>query len=447
MTFWADRPQTIAVIPDAFIFLTSGMNLALGLGYYYDPVSTHFLFSWFVGVIIGTLLSASLIQVLIKRYFVLLSSFLVVVAGILYTACPDDAIALLAARYINGIGTGLIIVPFIVHCSEISATPKRGFELGLEQLCTALGIFIQATYIALWNPENSFSPTRVHGIFCLGFGLGALGLAYLVIESPIFYIRHSNDAEALNSLTCLQLPTVLSDEKKLLLEEHKNYVLLNEYFDTGNSFLRGLAPLLRMTLYRAALAFSFSLPYNTQLYFATIMGLSGEGQWTSAVYTALRVLGVFTALSMVDMIGRKLIGLVGLLVMGGLGIGIAIIFAYISNWIHEDQMRLVCVLLMILQFFAGLYAPTTSVYLGEAFPLLMKPFFITFCICVECMVHIIVICTYTTDLHPMYVFNTFTYVFMFFCFLLFLFTIPETKFTTLNEAQERFRSWIQLKSW
>lgn len=445
MTVWADRPQTIAVIPDAFIFLTSGMNLALSLGYYYNPVKTHFLFSWFIGVIIGALLSAFLMQVFIKRYFVLLSSFLIVVAGILYTTCPDDAKVLLAARYINGIGTGLITVPFIVHCSEISGTPKRGFELGLEQLCIAVGIFIQATYIALWNPESSFSPTRVHGIFCLGFGLGALGLAYLVIESPIFYIRRANDAQALNSLTCLQLPTILSDEKKLLLEEHKNYVMLNEYFGTGNSFLRGLAPLLSMTFYRAALAFSFSLPYNSQLYFATAM--SYEGQWTSAVYTALRVLGVFTAISMLDIIGRKVIGLLGLLVTGGLGIGIAVIFAYISNWVQEDQMSLVSVLFMIMQFFAGLYAPTTSVYLGEAFPMLVKPFFITFCICVECTVHIIVICTFTLELHSMYVFNTFTYAFMFFCFLLFLFTIPETKLTTLNEAQERFRSWIKFRPW
>ncbi|XP_050327955.1 uncharacterized protein LOC126758019 isoform X1 [Bactrocera neohumeralis] len=445
MTFWEDRPQTIAVIPDAFIFLTSGMNLALSLGYYYNIVTLHFLFSWLVGVIIGALLSAYLVQFLIKRYFVLISSFLVVVAGILYTAFPYDNIALLAARYINGIGTGLITVPFIVHCSEISSTRKRGFGLGLEQLCISLGVFIQATYIALWNGGSTFSPTRIHGIFCLGFGLGALGLAYLVIESPIFYIRRANDAQALNSLTCLQLPAVLSDEKKLLLVEHKNYVLLNEYFGTGNSFVRGLAPLLNMIFYRAALAFSFSLPYNSQLYFATGIGMSG--QWTSAVYTALRFLGVCTTISMLDMIGRKLVGLLGLLVMGGIGIGIAVIFAYLSNWVQDDQMRLVCVLLLIFQFFAGLYAPTTSVYLGEAFPLLAKPYFIAFCICVECTVHIIVICTFNFHLHPIYVFNTFTYVFMFFCVLLFLITIPETKLTTLNEAQERFRLWINLKSW
>lgn len=445
MTFWEDRPQTIAVIPDAFIFLTSGMNLALSMGYYCNPVTSHFLFSWLVGVIIGALFSAYLVKVLIKRYFVLLSSFLVVVAGILYTACPYDNMALLAARYINGIATGLITVPFIVHCSEISATRKRGIELGLEQLCITLGVFIQATYISLWNAGNTFSPLRIHGIFCLGFGLGALGLAYLVIESPIFYIRRANDAQAMNSLTCLQLPTVLSDEKKLLLEEHKNYVMLNEYFGTSNSFLRGLAPLLRMTFYRAALAFSFSLPYNNQLYFVMYMGVGG--QWTGPVFTALRFLGACTAVSMLDMIGRKIVGLMGLLVMGGIGIGIAVIFAYFSNWRQEDQMRLACVLLLIFQYFAGLYAPTTSVYLGEAFPMLMKPFLITFCICVECVVHIIVICTFKFDVYPIFVFNTFTYVLMFFCFLLFLITIPETKLTTLSEAQERFRLWINLKSW
>uniref|UniRef100_A0A0K8VYX0 Hexose transporter 2 n=1 Tax=Bactrocera latifrons TaxID=174628 RepID=A0A0K8VYX0_BACLA len=445
MTFWEDRPQMYAVLPDAFIFLTAGMNLAFSLGYYYNPATTHFLFSWLVGVIIGALLSAYLVQFLIKRYFVLISSFLVVVAGILYTAFPFDDIVLLAARYINGIGTGLITVSFIVHDSEISVKRKRGFALGLEQLCISLGVFIQATYISLWNADSTFSPMRVHGIFCLGFGLGALGLAYLVIESPIFYIRRTNDAQALDSLTCLQLPVVLSDEKKLLLGEHKNYVLLNEYFGTGNSFVRGLAPLLKMIFYRAALAFSFSLPYNNQLYFATSMGMSD--QWTSAVYTALRFLGVCTAISMLDMIGRKVVGMLGLLVMGGIGIGIAVIFAYLSNWVQTDQMRLVCVLLLIFHYFAGLYAPTTSVYLGESFPLLVKPYFIAFCICVECMVHSIVICTFKFELHPIYVFNTFTYVFMFFCFLLFVITIPETKLTTLNEAQERFRLWINLKSW
>uniref|UniRef100_W8C4K9 Solute carrier family 2, facilitated glucose transporter member 1 n=1 Tax=Ceratitis capitata TaxID=7213 RepID=W8C4K9_CERCA len=445
MTFWADRPQTIAVIPDAFIFLTSGMNLALSLGWYYNSVSSHFQFAWFVGIIIGALLSAGLTQILIKRYFVLLSSFLVVVAGILYTACPYESTVLLVARYLNGIGTGLITVPFIVHCSEISATAKRGFTLGLEQLCVALGIFIQVTYIALWDINNSVSPTRVHGIFCLGFGLGALGLAYLVIESPVYYVRQANDAEALNSLTCLQLPTILTEEKKLLLQVHKDYVTMNEYIGRGDSFINGLGPLLRMIFYRGLLAFTFSLPYSMQLYFSTAMGVSNDSQWTSPFYAAIRILGVLAAISMFDIIGRKLIGLIGLLVMGGLGIGIAVIFAYMENWVQENPMRLACVLLLVFQLFAGLYAPTTTVYLGEAFPMIVKPYFVALCVCVECTVHIVVICTFTFNLHEIYVFNTFTYALVFACFLLFLFTIPETKLTTLNDAQERFRAWIHIK--
>lgn len=447
MTFWEDRPQTVAVIPDAFIFLTSGMNLALGLGYNYYSVTTHFQFSWFIGVVIGALLSAPLVHILIKRYFVLLSSFLVVVAGILYTVCPDDPTALIAARYINGIGTGFITVPFIVHCSEISATRKRGFCLGIEQFCTAVGIFIQATYIALWNESNDISPTCVHGIFCLSFGLIALGLAFVVIESPIFFIRRANDAAAMQCLTYLQLPAVLSDEKKLLLDEHKNYVLKNEYLGTSGSFVRGLGPLLRMILFSSVIPFTFSLPYTRQLIIGTVFGMNTTRQWTSVVCTALRVLGALGAISMLDIIGRKIVNLIGLLVMAGLGIGVAVLFAYIGNWQNEYQMSMTCVFLIIIQFFGGLCAPTSTVYLGEAFPMLLKPYFIAFCICVQCAVHIIVICTFSINLNSICVYDTFTYAFLFVCFLLFIFTIPETKLTTLSEAQERFHAWNHLRSW
>ncbi|XP_036320294.1 high-affinity glucose transporter ght2-like [Rhagoletis pomonella] len=446
MSIWEYRPQTIALIPDALIFLSSGMNLALGLGYSYYQVSNHFRFAWFIGVIAGVLLSAPLIQISIKRYFVLLSSFVVVVSGIVYTVCPHDEVALLAARYLNGIGTGLITVPFIMHCSEISIISRRGGHLGIEQFSIAIGIFIQATYTGFWSGGITISANRVHGICCLTFGLIALGLAYIVIESPVFFVRLVNDAQALDCLTRLQLPTVLTDEKKALLEEHKNYVMMNEYLGKNESFTRGLGPLARMILYRAAVAFTFSYFYNEQLMLGSVWGITSGNQWPWTIYAALRILGVFTAVTMLDLIGRKIPSLIGLLVMGGLGIGIAVLFAHRDNWQNGYQMSMACALLMIFQFFAGLYAPTSTLYLGEAFPMLLKPYFIALCISVECAVHIIVICTYHMNLH-VFAYDTFTYAYLFACFLLFLFTIPDTKLTTLNEAQERFRAWNHWRSW
>ncbi|XP_067642100.1 uncharacterized protein [Eurosta solidaginis] len=449
MTVWEYRRQTLAVIPDAFIFLAMGMNLAYGMGYnYYEYlVPLHFRFSWFIGVIVGSLCSAVLMKYILKRHFVLLSCALVIMAGIFNIVWPYELNLVIAARYLNGIGSGLIIVPFIVHCSETIVTKKRGYALGLEQFCIAVGIFLQATYIDLWNGAIGISATCAHGIFCLCFGLIALGCAILVIESPIFYIRQDNTSAALDVLTRLKLPSVLSDEKKELLEEHKNYVFKNEFLGLSGSLVHGLGPLLRLVLYRLVLAFTFSILYNIELRTASRYGVTTGFQWPITIALLFRILGVFGGMTMSDPIGRKIIGLVGLLVMSGIGIGITVLFDTNIVYTATYDLSVACTLLVLMQFFAGLYAPTSTIYLSEAFPMLVKPYFIAICVCLENAVQIISIFIFRYNTQALTSFNIFNCAYIFCCFVLFLITIPETKLTTLTEAQDRFRVWMHLRSW
>ncbi|XP_061386634.1 uncharacterized protein LOC133321564 [Musca vetustissima] len=435
----------ITTLPAIFIFISAGMHLALGLGFIpiYNTYGNlrHFEFSWFIGVIIGAVACLPLLWYAPKKCVMLTSSVLILIDGIILTSAPTNAGPLLAGRYLNGIAVGLATITFLMHVSEIASNSYRGSCSAIEQFSLTLGIAIQMIYGSQWSPFATFPDLRVLGILDILFALAAGLLAqFCFIESPIVGLLKKDEALAWNALAHLELPKTVSTTTKERFMELKEYVNYEDSLDLMDDIKRGALPLAKMILFRSMiLAFSFSLPLSEAL---NLGAVTNHLTWPAIVAACLRIFGGCLAYPQIDYIGRKLPSLVCAVIIGGLLIGIGGICQNYINLFLERPMAIVTSLCLLVQFFAGAYAPFTSAYLGEAFPLKLKGYFIAVCVVVEQLIHIIVICTFKRVNGAAYIAPG---VLTILAAVALLVTIPETRKTSLKEAQGRFRHLLHLR--
>ncbi|XP_065363938.1 uncharacterized protein LOC135957177 [Calliphora vicina] len=441
---WRNQPQSNSVAAGGLIFLSAGMNMAQGVGWNHGSFFgslEHFRFSWFVGVIIGAILAAPLANLFPKKFMLAFSSLLILIEGIIFTSAPYEYEPLLAGRYLNGIGVGFATIPFFIHASEISANTYRGSCLAIEQYGVCFGIAIQVIYASQWG-STAFPANRLHGIFDIIFAVGAMASLLYFIESPIFFIRKGDEAAALDCLSRLQRPQGVTSATTVLLEEHKNYVRENENYTLMEGIKRGILPLVKIIFFRSMMvAFCFSLPLNTALQFSLLANFI---TWPPIVAACLRIFGAFIALILVDGLGRKLPSLIFIVITGALIIAIGAMFSNFSNLYNSYDMSVVTSLSLLTQFFAGLFVPFTSIYMGEAFPLVVKPYFIGVSVIIEQLIHIIIIVTFVPYISSIFDSLLAQGIIMVVFFLFLCTTMPETRKISLKEAQDRFRHLFHL---
>ncbi|XP_073831790.1 uncharacterized protein [Musca autumnalis] len=441
-----NKPQSNATAVGALLFTSGGMNMAMGLGWTETALyslSKHFCHSWFIGVIIGTVLSVPLCYFLTakKKWIMVTSACLILVDGILFASLPTDYDNLLAARYLNGIAIGLIVVPFLIHASEIAVDSFRGSCLMTEQYALTFGIAIQMIYTPFWPLSLDFPPNRLHGIFDIIFGIFPLVFITYFTESPIDYIRIGDDMAALNSLARLQYPQIITANTHAALEQQKFYYQEEKYRSSGKCCGHSALPLIKMLLFRSAmLAFSYNLPLNLTLRYSVLLN---GATWAATVAAICRVFGAFLAFIMVDHAARRGPSAISAIIMSSLLISQASMFGNISSDVSNiSGLDAAMSLYIVIQAFGGFFACYTSVYLAEAFPWRAKPSFMAFCVIVEQIVQIVLIETISLRFGDNLLAQGIVALVV---GVLFYFVMPETKNASLAEAQESFRNLITYK--
>ncbi|XP_011204813.2 uncharacterized protein LOC105227266 [Bactrocera dorsalis] len=442
---WVDRPQTLAVLSDFFIFMTGGMNLAVSVGWSKSEYTLQFRICWYIGVAIGAFIAPPLVQWKRKRLYIILPNLLVAASAIVAVSGYQYLGVLIASRYLDGICIGLATVSFITHVSEISSEHRRGFCLAFEQIGLAIGVYVQMLYTALWIPGTNFSPNLLMGLCNLFFGCMAAFLTYTQKDSAVFHMRKGDETGAIECLNVLYQPPILTENKQIAITDIKMYVAMNDSMSVGKSFALGLVPLIKMTIYRSMLSFIISLPIMLALNNGGIVSAPNVINWHPILYGFLGLLGPVVASTTLGGIGHKWLSLFTLLVAGGMFLGVGIAYHVDASFSDEVKMSMVVAMLMVAQFLGGIFAPSTTVFLGEAFPLKVKPYFIAFCIIVQNMVGLIIVCTYNYSLFHEYVYCVTVGVIMMFFAIVFCFMLPETREMKLREAQEQFAYFFNFK--
>uniref|UniRef100_A0A1I8NW31 Major facilitator superfamily (MFS) profile domain-containing protein n=2 Tax=Stomoxys calcitrans TaxID=35570 RepID=A0A1I8NW31_STOCA len=454
---WRNMPQTTATVVGSIIFISGGLNMAQGVGWNLDfMMGDQFNISWFIAVIAATLVSLPLLRITTMKMIMGFASLLILIGGILFISGPEEYNTVLTGRYLNGIAIGLIIVPFIKNASEIADVAHRGTCLGMEQFSMSLGIAIQMNYPFIGITSYDFPANRLHGILDLICAFLAAALLVTIVESPIEQIRKDNNSAALKTIASLRSPPLCPNEFETLLEQHKTYVKEEEQLTLLASFRRATTPLLKLLLVRSMLVvFCCSITLN--------MGMMHNSfrmdyTWAPLGMVICRVLGGVIAICMVDNVNRKFASILPVAVIGCLLIVLGYnsprgkhepynkdMEDYVDETMYDntnDERWLPYYLYMCLQLFTGFFVPYTSVYLGEAFPLRIKPILIALIVTMEQLLHIIFIETLDVIIgNTLIIQGIISVVVFFLCVAM----IPETRNTTLSEAQKRFRTLITFR--
>ncbi|XP_030571925.1 D-xylose-proton symporter-like 2 [Drosophila novamexicana] len=439
---WTNKHSAHSATVGLLLFTYGGMDMAQGLQWNLNTgvMNTYeFEFSWFVGVIIGAVVAALTVTHVPKRYFYLLGGVMLFIDAIIFVSAPYDYSPIVAARYVGGVGIGLITVAFIIHNSEVTLGCSRGKWCGLEQFGLALGILIQVLMDSQWNFKSSIGINTAHGIIGIIFSVIATGAVVVSVESPIFYLRNNNEDAARSCQTQLLGAMAPTEVNNAIFDEAKRYVMEGTSQSFGAQFSASLMPFTKMIFSRCLVAFTFSVPLSLTMLGSTLIWKDTIYSWPMILWSILRFIGVLLTLCVVDKLGRKFVSLLGLLCMAALMLALAGILSHETYFSNTYFMSQVSRISMAFQFFAGLYVISTPAYLGEAFPMRVKPFLIGLVVCLEQVIHIIVIVTFGKSSDSYFQYFVGVGIILIVSVIIFGVLMPETRGLSLRQAGERFR--------
>ncbi|KAH8297633.1 hypothetical protein KR054_004593 [Drosophila jambulina] len=443
-----NKPQSNAVGAAALIFVSGGMNIAWSIGFhgplFSGPIKHNFL-AWFIGGIIGAVITCFLTNKVAKKHVLIFSSILVMVGGIVVAATRDNCWASLAGCYLDGIANGLVFAPFMALAGEVAVPYMRGLvSASIEQMCFGLGIFLQIVYCSAWTDvahpsDGVFMPENMKGVLSAVFGLLALLIGSLLcIESPVIMLAKNDELGAIDALRRLQRPYTVTNETFEQLAEHKRYLAHNKDLSMCQSIGQAIPTFIRLVFLRALNVLSI----NQFLYFALIYSTGSwfdmKDSWAWLCGFGLcRWMGNFMATFSMETAGRKKPTVLGLLVCSVLAFVIAAQFNILTYNTGNDVM------VLIFEFFAGVAFISTSPYLAEAYPLGVKQHFIAFTFIAEMLVFIVmgwIEWSYKAGAEYLYAVGglyLFGFGFVILC-------LPETRRINLREAQDKFSRFINM---
>ncbi|KAL7730959.1 hypothetical protein ACLKA6_014195 [Drosophila palustris] len=439
---WNNQHSAHTATVGILLFAYGGMDMAQGLGWNLATGianTAEFDFSWFIGVIIGAVVAALAVTHIPKRYFYILGGLMQLIDAIICVSAPERYNPMLAARYVGGVGFGLITMAFIVQNSEVTLSSSRGLWCGLEQYGLALGLLTQVLMDSQWDPDYTISVNEAHGIIGIICSVIATASVAMSVESPIFYLRRNNEDAARNCQTQLLGSNVPTEIYNAIFDEAKSYVAEGSSRSIGAELSSSIMPFFKMLFCRCLVAFTFSVPLSTSMLISTVVWKSTIFCWPMILWSILRFVGAMIAIAVVDKLGRKFISLLSLVCMTGLMLAMAGIYSDNSYIVSRYYMSEVSKVSMAFQFFAGMFVVPTPTYLAEAFPMRVKPFLIALIVCLEQVVHIIVIVTFGQTVDCLYQYFLAVGLILVISLLIFAGVMPETRGLSLRQAGNRFR--------
>ncbi|XP_002069092.2 uncharacterized protein LOC6646519 [Drosophila willistoni] len=431
-----NKPQSNSASVAALIFISGGMNIAWSSGFRSAYSSTHIRIAWFIGAIIGAVISAFLANKVPKKIVGLFSAVLVTIAGIVVAATTYNEDAITAGLYLDGIANGLVFAPFIALVGEVTVFYMRGLNAAtVDQLCFITGYMVQVIYTCSWSSSsyynNSFTPDNMKGVLSAVYGiLGIIFGALLCIESPVIELANGEEQKAIDILRRLQRPYTVTNETYEQLAEHKRYLAQNKDLTVGQSIVRAIPAFLRLCFLRALNAMSLASYITYAMIVANIANFHSSSLGWYVGFGLCRWFGNFITTFCMESVGRKKPILIGLLVCGGISFGMASQLSWPFSGIRT--------MMLVFQFFAGVAFTATSPYLTEGYPLGVKQHFIAFTFIVEMLVFLIIgACTwsFTGGTNYFYIIGVLYLI----GFIAGIFCLPETKGTTLRQAQDKFK--------
>ncbi|KAH9908851.1 putative hexose transport-related protein [Xylariomycetidae sp. FL2044] len=365
-----------------------------------------------LGAWIGTLLSGFIAEAISRKYGVLVAVTVFVLGVIIQaTAVQAGPDAILAGRFITGMGVGSLAMIVPIYNSEVAPPEVRGALVALQQLAITFGIMISfwidygTNYIGGTSLGQQTDAAWLVPICLQIFPAVVLFVGMIFMPfSPRWLVHHDREAEArtilaslrglspdheLVELEFLEIKAQSQFEKRTVAEhfphlrEQTKWNMFKLQFVAIKSLFQTKAMVKRVGVATITMFFQQWTGINAVLYYAPSifnqLGLSGNTTSLLATGVVGIVMFIFTipAVLYIDRVGRKPLLTIGAIGMATCHIIIAVIVAKDSTrWDTESAAgwAAVCMVWLFVIHFGYSWGPCSWIIVAEIWPLSSRPY-------------------------------------------------------------------------
>jgi sugar porter (SP) family MFS transporter len=326
------------------------------------------------GAIFGGAIAGQLSDRFGRRRMILAAAVVFVLGSLLCAVAPSGGtLFLVFVRIFLGLAVGAASALVPAYMSELAPARLRGRLSGLNQTMIVSGMLI--SYIVdfllrdlpeAWAWRAMLGAAAVPAIILF---LGVLRLP----ESPRYLVKHGHEEQARRVLSYIRRPDELDSEIELIrntAEQEKKNALVTTWATLMASRYRYLViagvGVAAFQQFQGANAIFYYIPLIVE----TATGNAAESalMWP-IIQGVILVLGSLLYMAIAERFNRRLLLIVGGLVMGASFLLPAIINSVMPN---ADPMMIVVFLSIYVAFYSFTWAPLTWVIVGEIFPLAIR---------------------------------------------------------------------------
>lgn len=327
-----------------------------------------------VGALVSSLLSGKISEKFGRRRSIRYGSLTFAIGGILQAMTPSFTL-LTVARFISGLGVGLLTSVVPVYQSEISPSKHRGRLACVEFTGNIIGYSssVWADYFCSFiDGHMSWRlPLSIQCLIALALYFGS----YVIVESPRWLLNHDHDAEGIVVIADLTTGGNVQDERaRSEYREIKEAVLLHRLEGESSYAYMFKRYKRRVLIAMSSQAFAQLNGINVISYYAPLVfeqaGWIGRDALLMTGYNSIiYVLSTIPPWILVDKWGRRPILLSGAIIMG-----VALTCISYAMYVNTETTRHWVVIFVII-FNAGFgysFGPIPWLYPPEIAPLSIR---------------------------------------------------------------------------
>lgn len=367
-----------------------------------------------------------------------------IIGNVLFIIWDESYAAIVIGRLLTSLAHGLVFITLISHAGENASKNMRGTILSTINcmLYTAIFIAVHVTGNVQLNDKGraqNVSSERILGIIALIFVLASIICTITVTVETVPYLLRKNKPN-MAMVNMKHLRDVASETPQITKEMGElSLMIIQDKENNANIFNNGNGkPLILIIIVRLMVSLTNNLLLNTVL-IGTCQLIIYHYRLAPLLLVGPRLAVSIVQIFYADFFGRKTQIIVSSTLAGltmiGLGIFINTTNIFISYYVPS-------IFAIWFQLFCSMgIDQMADVYLSEAFSTAKKPWSISFVMGIEHVFHVFMIGMAFTNITINHisalVFITGIFITAFGITL--LFTLPETRGTTLKQARDLFR--------
>ncbi|QPR39270.1 MULTISPECIES: sugar porter family MFS transporter [Brevibacterium] len=326
------------------------------------------------GAIFGGAIAGQLSDRFGRRRMILAAALVFVLGSILCAAAPNGGtLFLVLVRIFLGLAVGAASALVPAYMAELAPARLRGRLSGLNQTMIVSGMLLSyvVDYLLRDLPE-AWAWRTMLGAAAVPAVILFLGVLRLP-ESPRFLVKNGFDEDARRVLSYIRKPEELDDELGLI----RRTAAQEKKASSSTSWSTLLASRYRYLVIAGVgvAAFQQFQGANAIFYYIPLIVENATGSAAESalmwpiIQGVILVLGSLFFMAIAERFNRRLLLMVGGLVMGASFLLPAIVNTLVPN---ADPMMIVVFLSIYVAFYSFTWAPLTWVIVGEIFPLAIR---------------------------------------------------------------------------